>query len=32
MAKLFDANGNEVEAFTPEELKAKQDEAIAEHL
>jgi len=32
MAKLFDAQGNEVEAFTPEELKAKQDEAIAEHL
>lgn len=32
MAKLFDANGNEVEAFTPEELKAKQEEAVAEHL
>jgi hypothetical protein len=32
MAKLYDIDGNEVEAFTPEELKAKQDEAVAEHL
>jgi len=32
MAKLFDVDGNEVEAFTQEELKAKQEEAIAEHL
>lgn len=32
MAKLFDAQGNEVEAFTPEELKTKNQEAIAEHL
>lgn len=32
MAKLFDENGKEVEAFTTDELKAKQDEAVAEHL
>lgn len=31
MAKLFDADGKEVEAFTADELKAKQDEAIAEY-
>ena len=32
MAKLFDLNGKEVEAFTADELKSKQDEAVAEHL
>lgn len=32
MSKLFDENGAEVEAFTAEELKSKQEEAIAEHL
>jgi DNA-directed RNA polymerase beta subunit len=32
MAQLFDENGVAVEAFTAEELKAKQEEAIAEHL
>lgn len=32
MAKLYDINGNEVEAFTPDELKTKQEEAVAEHL
>lgn len=32
MAKLFDANGNEVEAFTPEELEAKQQEALDAYL
>lgn len=32
MAKLFDVDGNEVEAYTQDELKAKQEEAIAEHL
>lgn len=32
MAKLFDANGNEVEAFTPEELEAKKQEAIDAYL
>lgn len=32
MVKLFDVDGKEVEAFTAEELKAKQDEAVKEHL
>lgn len=32
MAKLFDANGNEVEAYTEDELKAKQDEAVQNYL
>ncbi len=32
MAKLFDADGNEVEAFTADELKTKQDEAIQAYL
>lgn len=32
MAKLFDKDGNEIEAFTPEELKTKQQEAVAEYL
>jgi hypothetical protein len=32
MAKLFDAAGNEVEAFTPEELEAKKKEALDEYL
>lgn len=32
MAKLYDKDGNEVEAFTQEELKAKQDEAIETYL
>lgn len=32
MAKLFDKDGNEVEAFTPEELKAKQKEAVDEYI
>jgi len=30
--KLFDSEGKEVEAFTEEEIKAKQQEAIDEHL
>ncbi len=32
MAKLFDKDGNEVEAFTPEELEAKKKEAIDEYV
>ena len=32
MATLYDENGNAVEAFTQDELKTKQDEAVAEHL
>lgn len=32
MAKLFDKDGNEVEAYTPEELEAKKKEAIDEHI
>lgn len=32
MAKLYDVNGNEVEAFTPEELEAKKKEAIDEYV
>lgn len=32
MAKLFDVDGKEVEAFTADELKKKQEEAVAEHL
>jgi len=32
MAKLFDAGGNEVEAFTQDELKAKQQEALDEYI
>ena len=32
MAKLFDANGNEVEAFTEEEIEAKKQEAIDAYL
>lgn len=32
MAKLYDVDGNEVEAFTADELKTKQEEAVAEHL
>lgn len=32
MAKLFDAEGNEVEAFTPEELEAKQKEAVDKYI
>lgn len=31
MAKLFDANGKEVEAFTSEELEAKNKEALEEY-
>lgn len=32
MAKLFDKDGNEVEAFTPEELEAKKKEALDEYI
>lgn len=32
MAKLFDKDGNEVEAFTPEELAVKQKEAVDEYI
>lgn len=32
MAKLFDVHGNEVDAITAEELKEKNEEAIAEYL
>lgn len=32
MAKLFDKDGNEVEAFTPEELESKKKEAMDEYL
>jgi len=32
MAKFFDANGKEVEAFTTEELEAKRREAVDEYL
>lgn len=32
MAKLFDANGNEIEAFTEEEVKTKQKEALDAYL
>ena len=32
MAKLYDVDGNEVEAYTADELKSKQEEAVAEHL
>lgn len=32
MAKLFDADGKEVEAFTPEELEVKKKEALDEYL
>lgn len=32
MAKLFDKDGNEVEAFTPEELEAKKKEALDNYI
>ena len=32
MAKFFDANGKEVEAFTAEELEAKKKEALDEYV
>ena len=32
MAKLFDKDGNEVEAFTPDELKDKQKEAVEDYI
>jgi hypothetical protein len=32
MAKLYDVDGNEVEAFTPDELEAKKKEAVSEYL
>lgn len=32
MAKLFDKDGNEVEAFTPDELEAKKKEALDEYI
>lgn len=32
MAKLFDKDGNEVEAFTPEELETKKKEALDEYI
>lgn len=32
MPKLFDKDGNEVDAFTADELKAKQEEAVAQYL